>query len=291
LLRRIKPDPQAQADWVKQIVEEDFIIAEVIGKRRMAGKYTRPIETYCRDKLTGDGTISLIASAEQLDQYIDTQEERIRNITAQRYQAEENIPKSRVMAGGRGGGGKQPRSNKVKQEAANFTPVNGEVFSRDKYEAWKNGKLKKRWHEMIPTMRHLGYTIDKEMKSELRDIDKKNARKFNCVEEWKKQDKDYFAEIMQYKEKKNKGNEAEDHSNDEDDRVAVAAAANVRLSRMKADMKEKNSNKNSKKKKTRKRSPSPIVSGSSESESYSDESESSDTDSTHSSESTSDSED
>ena len=82
---------------------------------------------------------------------------------------------------------------------------------------------------MIPTMRHLGYTVDKAMKSELREIDKKNARKFNCVEEWKREDKDYFAEVMQYEEKKNKDNEAEDHSHDEDDRVAVAAAANARL--------------------------------------------------------------
>ena len=194
------------------------------------------------------------------------------------------------MTGGRGGGGCKPsRSNKVTQETANFTPVNGEVFSRDKYESWRNGKLKMRWHEMIPTMRHLGYTVDKAMKSELREIDKKNARKFNCVEEQKGEEKDYFAEVM-HGEKKYKDNEAEDHSHDEDDRVAVAAAANARLSRKKTDMKEKKSDKNSKKKKTRKRTPSPIVFSSSESESYSDESESSDTDSTHSSESTSDSE-
>ena len=106
LLRRIKPDPQAQADWVKQAIEEDFIIPNVIGQRRLAGKYIRPLEIYCRHNFAGDGTVSLIASAEQLDQYIDAQEERIRNIAAQRYQAEEKVvTKERVMTGGRGGGG------------------------------------------------------------------------------------------------------------------------------------------------------------------------------------------
>ena len=130
----------------------------------MAGKYVRPLEIYCRDNFGGDDTVSLIASAEQLDQYIDAQEERIRNI-AQRHQAEEKVmTKDRFMAGGRGGGGRLSRSNKVRNEA-NFAPVGGEVFSRGKYEAWRNGKEKKRWHEMIPTLRSLGYTVDKTMKS------------------------------------------------------------------------------------------------------------------------------
>ena len=110
----------------------------------MAGEYLRPLEIYCRDNFGRDDTVSLIASAEQLDQYIDAQEERIRNI-AQRHQAEEKVmARDRVMAGGRGGGWRPSRSNKVTLETVNFTPVNGEVFSRDKYEGWRNGKLKKR---------------------------------------------------------------------------------------------------------------------------------------------------
>ena len=55
LLRRIKPGPQAQADWVRQAIEKDFIIAHVIGKRRLAGKYVRPLEIYCRDNFEGEG--------------------------------------------------------------------------------------------------------------------------------------------------------------------------------------------------------------------------------------------
>ena len=49
LLRRIKPGPRAQADWVRQAIEDDFIIAHVISKKRLAGKYVRPLEIYCRD--------------------------------------------------------------------------------------------------------------------------------------------------------------------------------------------------------------------------------------------------
>ena len=97
---------------------------------------------------------------------------------------------------------------------------------------------------MIPTLRNLGYTVDKATKSELREIDKKNARKFNCVEEWKREDKDYFAEVNQPEEKTNEESEAEDHDHDEDGRVVVVAEASARYSRYqrhKKDMKEKKS--------------------------------------------------
>ena len=67
---------------------------------------------------------------------------RIKNIT-QKLQAEE-----KVTARGRGGGGKLSQSNKTVMNEANFAPISGEIYPRSKYEAWKDGKDKWRWHSL-----------------------------------------------------------------------------------------------------------------------------------------------
>ena len=187
--------------FMRSIMENHDILAQVVDKKQnlsngiKASVQLKVAREY--QKVNDDYSfMEILAFGQTLDK-----------ISEQAYaksKRKESIPPSRgtdrTWLNGRGrGGGRGTRngeSHKPRESACNMTSDSNDddemIQCFHKGIARPGFREPPRWFMLLPAMRQAGKDIDKD---QLREQDKKNAKKFKCEDRWREEDRKYFEHI------------------------------------------------------------------------------------------------